>query len=215
MWTWIATFASASLGFANGAAIASGAIGSAVAGSVADRIGKARIAVWAMLASGACCATAGFVFHAPAIVLLKADPTLSLARAPMGLFLDRRHHLHERAQVVARDTPADRLFELHQLSMDPARDLPALGGGRDDERAPVGRPHRARDEAPRGEPIENARERRALVGEPGVQLRDGGRRRGGEQGEDVRLALRQPLLRPAGQVETDPVRRSVNGRNQS
>src|SRR5207244_598588 len=51
------------------ATIASGAIGSAAAGSVADRIGKARIAAWAMLVSGTCCAIAGFLYHAPAPVL--------------------------------------------------------------------------------------------------------------------------------------------------
>jgi MFS family permease len=85
VWTWIAAFASAS--FTTSAApgavtpsspagsavafatIASGAIGSAVAGSVADRIGKARIAAWAMLVSGTCCALAGFIFHAPAPIL--------------------------------------------------------------------------------------------------------------------------------------------------
>jgi MFS family permease len=83
MWTWIAAFASAALGFAGGAtpasapgsgiafaAIASGAIGSAVAGSFADRIGKARVAMGAMIVSGACSAAAGFVFHAPAAVLV-------------------------------------------------------------------------------------------------------------------------------------------------
>ena len=82
VWTWIAAFASASLGFAGGATpsspagsavafatIGSGAIGSAAAGLFADRIGKARIASWAMIVSGACCAAAGFLFHAPAPVL--------------------------------------------------------------------------------------------------------------------------------------------------
>jgi MFS family permease len=82
VWTWIAAFASASLGFAGGATpsspagsavafvtIASGAIGSAAAGWFADRIGKARVATWAMIVSGACCAAAGLLFHAPAPVL--------------------------------------------------------------------------------------------------------------------------------------------------
>src|SRR5206468_4553953 len=48
---------------------ASGAIGSAAAGGFADRIGKARVAAWAMVVSGICCAIAGFVFHAPPPVL--------------------------------------------------------------------------------------------------------------------------------------------------
>jgi len=82
VWTWIAAFASASLGFTGGATpsspagsavafatIGSGAIGSAAAGLFADRIGKARVASWAMIVSGACCAAAGFLFHAPAPVL--------------------------------------------------------------------------------------------------------------------------------------------------
>jgi len=79
VWTWIAAFASASFGVASGATpsspagstvafatIASGALGSAAAGFFADRIGKARIAAWAMIASGTCCAIAGFLFRAPA-----------------------------------------------------------------------------------------------------------------------------------------------------
>ena len=77
VWTWIAAFASASFGAggatpasAAGSAVAfatigSGAIGSAAAGLFADRIGKARVASSAMIVSGACCATAGFLFHAP------------------------------------------------------------------------------------------------------------------------------------------------------
>ena len=82
VWTWIAAFASASIGAAaigtpastTGSAvafttIASGAAGSAFAGAFADRIGKARIATWAMVASGTCCAAAGFAFHAPTAAL--------------------------------------------------------------------------------------------------------------------------------------------------
>jgi MFS family permease len=82
VWTWIAAYASASLGLGSGAApasaagsaiafttIASGAIGSAVAGSFADRIGKARIARWALTTSAFCCAIAGLVFGAPIPIL--------------------------------------------------------------------------------------------------------------------------------------------------
>ena len=82
VWTWIAAFATVSLGLGSGTApgssagsavafiaIASGAIGSVAAGWFADRLGKARIASWAMIVSGACCAAAGFLFHAPAAVL--------------------------------------------------------------------------------------------------------------------------------------------------
>ena len=83
VWTWMAAFASASLGVAGGggtpsspagsavafATIGSGAIGSAAAGLFADRLGKARVASWAMIVSGGCCAAAGFLFHAPPPVL--------------------------------------------------------------------------------------------------------------------------------------------------
>jgi MFS family permease len=82
VWTWMAAYASASLGVSGVtpsspagsavafAAIGSGAIGSAAAGMFADRLGKARVAAWAMLVSGACCAAAGFVFRAPPAVLV-------------------------------------------------------------------------------------------------------------------------------------------------
>jgi MFS family permease len=82
VWTWIAAFASASFGAGAGATpsssagsamafvtIGSGAIGSAVAGMFADRIGKARVASWAMMVSGGCSAAAGLLFHAPAPLL--------------------------------------------------------------------------------------------------------------------------------------------------
>jgi MFS family permease len=82
VWTWIAAYASASLGFVGGAtpgspagsavafaAIGSGALGSAAAGLFADRLGKARVASWAMIVSGACCAAAGVMFGAPLFVL--------------------------------------------------------------------------------------------------------------------------------------------------
>jgi len=84
VWTWIAAFASAAAGAGAAAGatpssprgsaiafitIASGAIGSAAAGFWADRIGKARIAAWAMIVSAACCAAGGFVFRAPAPAL--------------------------------------------------------------------------------------------------------------------------------------------------
>jgi MFS family permease len=49
--------------------IASGAIGSAAAGWSADRLGKARIAAWAMIVSGACCGLAGVMFQMPPAML--------------------------------------------------------------------------------------------------------------------------------------------------
>jgi MFS family permease len=85
VWTWMAAFAAASLHAAHndnvppssqaGSAlafltIASGAAGSAVAGLFADRIGKARIASWAMLVSGTCAALAGLVFAVSPVALI-------------------------------------------------------------------------------------------------------------------------------------------------
>jgi MFS family permease len=75
MWTWMATFAAASFASGTGSvvafiAIASGAIGCVSAGLVADRLGRARVAAWAMMVSGACSALAGFAFGAAVWVLV-------------------------------------------------------------------------------------------------------------------------------------------------
>lgn len=76
MWTWIAVFAAASFtasGLPNASAaasiaaflaIGSGAAGCAMAGYLADRLGKARVALWAMLASATCAALTAAVFGA-------------------------------------------------------------------------------------------------------------------------------------------------------
>jgi MFS family permease len=81
MWTWVAVFASASFaasGMADPAgagslaaflAIGSGALGCVLAGYVADRLGKARVAMWAMLASAASAALTLVVFGGPPILL--------------------------------------------------------------------------------------------------------------------------------------------------
>ncbi|MGE3274754.1 MAG: nitrate/nitrite transporter [Vicinamibacterales bacterium] len=77
MWTWIAVFAAASLtraGVADAAAegsvaafiaIGSGTAGCALAGWFADRLGKARVAIWSMWTSGACAALSALVFGGP------------------------------------------------------------------------------------------------------------------------------------------------------
>jgi MFS family permease len=74
MWTWVAVFASASFaasGLAHAGtagsvaaflAIGSGGVGCVMAGFVADRAGKARVAMWAMLASATCAALTVVVF---------------------------------------------------------------------------------------------------------------------------------------------------------
>ena len=68
MWTWVAVFATASFaasGMADASragslaafvAIGSGAVGCALAGYIADRIGRARVAMWAMIVSATCAA---------------------------------------------------------------------------------------------------------------------------------------------------------------
>jgi MFS family permease len=80
VWTWIAAFTTASLyGAARAASvegsgiafltIASGAVGSAVAGLFADRVGKARIAAGAMIVSGICSAAASLTFGRTGVLL--------------------------------------------------------------------------------------------------------------------------------------------------
>ncbi len=81
MWTWVAVFAAASFSasgmrdaatagsFAAFVAIGSGAVGCVLAGYVADRVGKARVAMWAMLASAACAALTLVVFGGPPVLL--------------------------------------------------------------------------------------------------------------------------------------------------
>ena len=81
MWTWVAVFASASFaasGMSNAAgagslaafvAIGSGAVGCALAGYVADRIGRARVAMWAMLGSATCAGLTLIVYGRAPILL--------------------------------------------------------------------------------------------------------------------------------------------------
>ena len=76
MWTWIAVFATASLVAAGAAAaertgslaaflaIGSGTAGCALAGWFADRLGRARVAMWAMWTSAICCALSPLVYGA-------------------------------------------------------------------------------------------------------------------------------------------------------
>jgi MFS family permease len=81
MWTWIAVFAAASFaasGMSNAAgagslaafvAIGSGAVGCGFAGYIADRIGRARVAMWAMLVSATCAALTVVVYGRAPILL--------------------------------------------------------------------------------------------------------------------------------------------------
>lgn len=81
MWTWVAVLAAASLaasGVRDAAtagsvaaflAIGSGAVGCALAGYAADRIGRARVAMWAMLVSATCAALTLIVYGRAPILL--------------------------------------------------------------------------------------------------------------------------------------------------
>jgi MFS family permease len=75
MWAWVGLYLAASFGawrgedavaatasFATFAVIAAGGVGSVAAGLVADRVGRARVTIWAMATSGACCLLAGPAF---------------------------------------------------------------------------------------------------------------------------------------------------------
>ncbi|MEY4093454.1 MAG: hypothetical protein RLZZ53_653 [Acidobacteriota bacterium] len=81
MWTWIAVFAWTSLtdwggndvaasgSLAAFLAIGSGAAGCVLAGFIADRVGKARVAMWAMIVSAACAALTVVVHGGPPVLL--------------------------------------------------------------------------------------------------------------------------------------------------
>jgi MFS family permease len=81
MWTWVAVFATASFAAsgmtnASGAgslaafvAIGSGAVGCVLAGYIADRAGRARVAMWAMLGSAACAAMTLVVYGRAPVLL--------------------------------------------------------------------------------------------------------------------------------------------------
>jgi len=83
MWTWVplmlrASFASQGVSPKLAEAgsfivIGAGAIGCAVAGLIADRVGRTVVTSWAMAISGSCCLIVGFLFGAnPAVLLLVA-----------------------------------------------------------------------------------------------------------------------------------------------
>jgi MFS family permease len=77
MWTWVASYVTASLvahGIAGAGtdgslaafvAIGSGSAGCVLAGLWADRFGKARTAAWSLMISGTCCALTAVAFDAP------------------------------------------------------------------------------------------------------------------------------------------------------
>jgi len=82
MWTWVGLYVTAAMhlqrqpaadhlgSLAAFVALGAGGAGCVVAGFWADRVGRARVAAWAMMASGTCCALTAAAFNAPYLVLL-------------------------------------------------------------------------------------------------------------------------------------------------
>ena len=78
MWAWVplcllASFQEAGWSpraarLAGAAAIAAGGLGSLLAGKLADRLGRTKITIASLAASGLCALAAGFVFHRPALL---------------------------------------------------------------------------------------------------------------------------------------------------
>jgi len=76
MWTWVALFLAAGAGLSNRAAdfaafaaIAAGGIGCVLGGWAADRVGRERFTIWAMVVSGACAAFIGFTGASPTLAV--------------------------------------------------------------------------------------------------------------------------------------------------
>ena len=73
MWTWVPAFLLWAYGgamrpaaLAAFAVVGVGAVGSVLAGRLADRVGRCRITIWSMAVSGSCAVLAGFVTSSPA-----------------------------------------------------------------------------------------------------------------------------------------------------
>jgi MFS family permease len=80
MWTWVPLMLRASFAFQGASpqlaelgsfiVIGAGAIGCAVAGLIADRVGRTVVTSWAMAISGSCCLIVGFLFGSNPVLLL-------------------------------------------------------------------------------------------------------------------------------------------------
>lgn len=118
-------------------------------------------------------------------------------------------------RVCARDVGTDQPLQVGEMPMDLDGCLmPSCGQGYDKGSA-IGSAYFARDQLARRQPVKDARERRALVREPFVQLGDGRCAAFGEQRQDVRLALRQRVLTEGREIQTDSVCGSMKRRNQA
>ena len=117
------------------------------------------------------------------------QPVRPSAGAVVRFVLESGDNPQKSLHIVAGDAASDSLLEVAEMTVHASRHPAALGGRRDDKRATVGGADLARDEAPLGEPIEDARQRRSIVRESAMEIGDGRPRRGHQQCEDVRLAL--------------------------
>jgi len=126
-----------------------------------------------------------------------------------------RRNLQECSDLRARNPPYDRPLERREMTVHAHRGGAPFCGGPDDERPAIVGADFSCDETAVDEPIEDARQRRPRVREAPVQLGDRRRRGRRQQRENVRLALREPVVTQAGEIEADPVRRTVNRRNEA
>jgi len=140
--------------------------------------------------------------------------TRRLRRARVGFGFDRVQDSREGVQVALRDVRRHGAFEVGQLLEHLAGDPAALGGERDHERAAIGFADLAGDQAAGDQPVQDAGQRRSLVGEALVQLADGQRARRGQQRQDVRFALRQHVRLPAGEIQADAMGGPMDGGDQ-
>ena len=151
---------------------------------------------------------------------LAADDTRGRLSAGAGpavrFFLDGGHDLLEAAHVGGGDAAGDRRSRSARWLWTRGRrrgGRRAVGVMRNVRRSSA--PDLAGDETAVGEPIEDARQRRALVRQATMKVGNRRRPRGGEQREDVRLALRQAVLTQAGEIEADPMGRPMNRRHEA
>ena len=133
----------------------------------------------------------------------------------MCFLFDDGKDFQERPYLASRYPSAHGALELREAPVHAARNRPPLRCQRDDEGAAIGGADCARDQAAVGQPIEDARQRRALVRQAGVQLRDRRRRRRGKVRKDVRFALGKAVLAQVSEIQPDPVRRAVDWWNQA
>jgi hypothetical protein len=145
---------------------------------------------------------------------MRLRPLRSAPGALVSFLFHRCENLEEPAQLFSSHPTRDGLFQIGEVTVNPAGNLTPLECGRDDERPAIRSADLPRDESTVGKPIQDARQRRPLVREATMQILDGRWRGLREVRKDVRLALRQAKITQVGQVQPDPVGRPVNVWNQ-